>query len=487
MKIDLNVNAMAVTPQPSKAVAENSGGDDFERMLEDASKAAEPPAEQATEQPQEQVTETAEAQKAAPDEVDAQELPQEPAADEEQESAEAVPVEANFDVPVVTVAGTPVVTADAVTDDAEEMAKAVVQANAASAPGSGDPGHLSAESAPIKVAAEGEVEVAPHKQAGNGAAEAKPQAAAMQVAADSVEPDAEAVVNQATYKPVVIAKPQVAEGGAEAKMDAATMTAPQADNPAISAGETSQQPAQQQTSSQRDDAPAHVSADAKPQAVETADAPQAFNASPTPPGAGAGAGPGVQVEAAAPNANIEAAPPASAMAANEAPRPTNAAGAAASQQALHAQRQERDEQRVAEQALRAMRSVVNQRGGSLTLRLNPPELGDLRIRLEMTQHVVSARLETSTDAVRQLLQQQLPQLHSALSSHGLTVDQIQVQTQQAAAPDGQRGAQHQHSGGSEDGRSRGGFERQHQRGEDRRPQQQDELSRFQRELLDLVA
>ena len=141
----------------------------------------------------------------------------------------------------------------------------------------------------------------------------------------------------------------------------------------------------------------------------------------------------------------------------------------------------RDEHRVAEQAMRAMRTVINQRGGSLTLRLNPPELGELRIRLEMQQHTVTARFEAANEMVRQLLQQQLPQLHSALSSHGFTVEQIQVQVHSG-------GANPQASDGQDqpnDGRSRGSFEDAPGRERDAK-RQREGLTRFARELLDVV-
>jgi flagellar hook-length control protein FliK len=138
-----------------------------------------------------------------------------------------------------------------------------------------------------------------------------------------------------------------------------------------------------------------------------------------------------------------------------------------------------DRQRIADQTARALRAAVNQRGGTVTLRLNPPELGEVRIRLELNQTTVRASIDTASESVRTLLQQHANQLHSALASHGLTVEQLQVQTQPDLSGRQDRSA-------SDDGRSKGSFQQNPQQQQTPGdPQRQN--SRFQRELLDLVA
>ena len=75
---------------------------------------------------------------------------------------------------------------------------------------------------------------------------------------------------------------------------------------------------------------------------------------------------------------------------------------------------------------RGMSAVLAQRGGSLTLRLTPDTLGSLKIQMDVSQGVVSVRLETVTEQARQLLSQHLDTLRSALESKGLSVDKLGV-------------------------------------------------------------
>jgi len=65
-------------------------------------------------------------------------------------------------------------------------------------------------------------------------------------------------------------------------------------------------------------------------------------------------------------------------------------------------------------------------GQQLTLRLSPPELGPLRVDVSLQQGVLTARLETYTEAARQVLLEHLPQLHEALSQRGASLDRIDV-------------------------------------------------------------
>ncbi len=116
-----------------------------------------------------------------------------------------------------------------------------------------------------------------------------------------------------------------------------------------------------------------------------------------------------------------------------------------------------DAARLTEQATRALRSVVNQKGGSVTLRLTPPELGALRVRVEMNNSLVSARFEAQTEGVRSILQSNMSTLRQALESQGLTVQHLHVQM--AAQP-----STPEQSMGGEDGRSRGSFDQQQSSG-----------------------
>ena len=80
--------------------------------------------------------------------------------------------------------------------------------------------------------------------------------------------------------------------------------------------------------------------------------------------------------------------------------------------------------------IRGLQSALNQNGGSVNLRLSPPEIGDVRSQLEVTEGVVRAQLWTENVSVQSLLRQQVGHLHNALESHGLTIDRLEVQTMQ---------------------------------------------------------
>lgn len=154
-----------------------------------------------------------------------------------------------------------------------------------------------------------------------------------------------------------------------------------------------------------------------------------------------------------------------------------------------------DAQRLTEQSVRALRSVVNQRGGSVTLRLSPPELGALRVQVQLNNGVVRAQIDAGNTAVRSLLQQQLSTLRTALESHGLTVQHLEVNAPLTTHAGHHANLQQDHA---DDGRSRGQFQQQGSGGSgaggsgagdqpgDQSQGQGLPQSRFERELLDLV-
>jgi flagellar hook-length control protein FliK len=66
-------------------------------------------------------------------------------------------------------------------------------------------------------------------------------------------------------------------------------------------------------------------------------------------------------------------------------------------------------------------------GGSVRLRLHPPELGSLQITLRVEAQQVSALVEVEHSAARDVLLSNLPQLQSRLAEQGLNVSQFDVQ------------------------------------------------------------
>ncbi|HWE94815.1 MAG TPA: flagellar hook-length control protein FliK, partial [Tepidisphaeraceae bacterium] len=66
-------------------------------------------------------------------------------------------------------------------------------------------------------------------------------------------------------------------------------------------------------------------------------------------------------------------------------------------------------------------------GGSMQLRLDPPELGALHITVQMRDGVMSASFATPSDQAARLLTHSLGQLKTALESQGVSVEKLHVE------------------------------------------------------------
>lgn len=119
---------------------------------------------------------------------------------------------------------------------------------------------------------------------------------------------------------------------------------------------------------------------------------------------------------------------------------------------------------------RGLANAVQQRGGTVTLRLTPPEMGTVRIEMQLAGTNVSARFHAESASAQTLLTTQLAQLRSALESKGMSVDRLTVQplavatasssaSQSQSQSQGQGDAQQQGAShqGANDGRSRGQY------------------------------
>lgn len=110
---------------------------------------------------------------------------------------------------------------------------------------------------------------------------------------------------------------------------------------------------------------------------------------------------------------------------------------------------------------RGLNNAVNQQGGTVTLRLTPPDMGTVRIQLNLQGTNVSAQFHAETDSAQRLLTQQLGQLRTSLESQGLNVEKLGVQAMTSSS--NSSSLQQQSSGDSPqsqtnaDGRSRGQF------------------------------
>lgn len=76
--------------------------------------------------------------------------------------------------------------------------------------------------------------------------------------------------------------------------------------------------------------------------------------------------------------------------------------------------------------VRGLSAMVSQRGGVMTMRLHPPELGSLRVQMSIIQGAVSAQFTATTEHAQMLLERNLTTLQSALQSNGLTVEKLGV-------------------------------------------------------------
>ena len=95
-------------------------------------------------------------------------------------------------------------------------------------------------------------------------------------------------------------------------------------------------------------------------------------------------------------------------------------------------------------AAKGMELLASQRGGSITMRLEPPALGQLRIQLHVAQGAVVADFTAATAEARALLEANLGMLRERLESQGLSVERLTVHGGRgtdtaAASPSSQQG------------------------------------------------
>ncbi|MCC7406634.1 MAG: flagellar hook-length control protein FliK [Phycisphaeraceae bacterium] len=116
-----------------------------------------------------------------------------------------------------------------------------------------------------------------------------------------------------------------------------------------------------------------------------------------------------------------------------------------------------DEQANLSRVVRGLSAAVNQKGGAVTLRLSPPELGLVRIQMQVRDGVVRAEVFTEHASARSLLADGLTELRQALQSHGLSVDRLGVQTMTTSSSNPWSESSARMNAGQDGGRSRGSF------------------------------
>lgn len=72
------------------------------------------------------------------------------------------------------------------------------------------------------------------------------------------------------------------------------------------------------------------------------------------------------------------------------------------------------------------------RGGSMQIRLDPPQLGSLNVSVRVQDGVLSATFQTSNEQATQMLSQTMTQLKSALEATGVSVERLHVRQTSAS-------------------------------------------------------
>jgi flagellar hook-length control protein FliK len=75
----------------------------------------------------------------------------------------------------------------------------------------------------------------------------------------------------------------------------------------------------------------------------------------------------------------------------------------------------------------AIRTHLLPRGGTMQIRLDPPNLGTLQVAVRMNDGVMSVSFQTSSEEATRLLSHSLSQLKHGLETHGVSVDKLHVQ------------------------------------------------------------
>ncbi|MFQ5429123.1 MAG: flagellar hook-length control protein FliK [Phycisphaerae bacterium] len=89
----------------------------------------------------------------------------------------------------------------------------------------------------------------------------------------------------------------------------------------------------------------------------------------------------------------------------------------------------------------------------VTLQLDPPELGQLRLQIRMHQQVMTLHVRADRSDVARLIESRMSELRDSLSTHGIRVDRAQVVVQ---SPDsGDSGASHDRESGQASGEAFG--------------------------------
>ena len=128
------------------------------------------------------------------------------------------------------------------------------------------------------------------------------------------------------------------------------------------------------------------------------------------------------------------------------------------------------ESQIFDQVVTHLSGSVNGESGRMVLRLQPAELGSLKLELMVEGDRIRANLHAQSHQVQEVLERNLPQLRNALAEQGLKIDQFQVNVDQR-----------QHNGQSEN------LAQQHQRhGSEKQPDWQQQNLEPEEQIIPLA-
>ena len=81
---------------------------------------------------------------------------------------------------------------------------------------------------------------------------------------------------------------------------------------------------------------------------------------------------------------------------------------------------------ICDQVVTQLTGSINGESGRMVLRLQPAELGSLKLEITIEGDRIRANLHAQTQQVQEVLERNLPQLRNALAEQGLKIDQFQV-------------------------------------------------------------
>jgi flagellar hook-length control protein FliK len=109
------------------------------------------------------------------------------------------------------------------------------------------------------------------------------------------------------------------------------------------------------------------------------------------------------------------------------------------------------QQRIGRLTGRALGALASQRGGTLTMRLDPPNLGQITLKMSVVDSTVRTEIMAQNKVARQLLDRSIDTLRMTLESRGLQVDRLAVTSPSAhAETSGTRSESHQQQPGGGD-------------------------------------